>query len=62
MIDIRPGPERPATRLPWLVARGAARLGDTALAAGDAARLTDAGAPQLAASDEGAEVLVWEFA
>lgn len=44
------------------VARGAAQLGDTALATGDAARLTDAGSPQLAASDEGAEVLVWEFA
>jgi len=44
------------------VARGAAQLGDTALTTGDAARLTDAGSPQLAASDEGAEVLVWEFA
>ena len=44
------------------VARGAAQLGDTALATGDAARLTDAGSPHLAATDEGAEVLVWEFA
>ncbi len=44
------------------VACGAAQLDDTALTTGDAARLTDAGSPQLAASDEGAEVLVWEFA
>jgi len=44
------------------VARGGAHLGDTALPAGDAARLTDAGSPCLEASNEGAEVLVWEFA
>ena len=44
------------------LARGAAQLGDTALTTGDAARLTDAGSPPLTATDEGAEVLVWEFA
>jgi redox-sensitive bicupin YhaK (pirin superfamily) len=42
------------------VATGAAALdGDTSLGAGDAARLTDAGALPLTAAGEGAEVLVW---
>ena len=46
------------------VARGAADLsGAGLLATGDAARLTDAGAPRLTAdATEGAEVLVWETA
>jgi len=51
-----------ARQIHLYVARGAAQLGDTALATGDAARLTDSGSPLLEASDEGAEVLVWEFA
>jgi len=44
------------------VARGAAAL-DAAgsLAAGDAARLTEAGSPLLTAGPEGAEVLIWEM-
>lgn len=42
------------------VASGSAVLdGGRALSAGDAARLTSAGAQPLAATDEGAEVLVW---
>jgi hypothetical protein len=41
------------------VAVGSARLGDSALDAGDAARLTDAGVLPLAAGDDGAEVLIW---
>jgi redox-sensitive bicupin YhaK (pirin superfamily) len=40
-------------------ARGSVRLGDTALAEGDAARLTDAG-PLTLAADGDAEVIVWE--
>jgi redox-sensitive bicupin YhaK (pirin superfamily) len=45
------------------VARGTAGLeGAGALAEGDAARLTRAGAPRLTAGDGGAEVLVWETA
>ena len=35
---------------------------DVALGTGDAARLTDAGSPTLAAGDEGAELLVWATA
>jgi len=31
------------------------------MGAGDAARLSDAGSPLLAAGPEGAEVLVWEM-
>ena len=42
------------------VARGSADLaGGGTLSAGDAARLTDAGAPELAGGPEGAEVLIW---
>jgi quercetin 2,3-dioxygenase len=42
------------------IAVGSARLGaETALETGDAARLTDAGALELTAGAEGAEVLVW---
>jgi hypothetical protein len=41
------------------VAVGAAELEGTALATGDAARLTDAGSPALTAGADGAEVLVW---
>jgi redox-sensitive bicupin YhaK (pirin superfamily) len=44
------------------VAVGVARLGTESLTAGDAARLTDAGAIDLTAGDEGAEVLVWATA
>jgi len=46
------------------VARGAADLaGQDRLAAGDAARLTDAGSPTLSAdAADGAEVLLWETA
>jgi redox-sensitive bicupin YhaK (pirin superfamily) len=40
-------------------ARGTVRFGDTVLAEGDAARLTDAGAVELSADGE-AEVIVWE--
>jgi redox-sensitive bicupin YhaK (pirin superfamily) len=40
-------------------ARGTVRFGDTLLAAGDAARLTDAGPLELTA-DGSAEVIVWE--
>ena len=40
-------------------ARGSVRLGDTVLAEGDAARLTDAG-PLALAADGDAEVIVWE--
>lgn len=41
------------------VALGSARLGDEALAQGDAARLTDAGPRPLTAGPHGAEVLIW---
>jgi len=41
------------------VAVGGATLDDAALATGDAARLTDAGALRLTAGPDGAEVLVW---
>ena len=41
------------------VAVGSAELGDTALETGDAARLTEAGALDLTASADGAEVLIW---
>jgi redox-sensitive bicupin YhaK (pirin superfamily) len=41
------------------VALGDAELDGRLLATGDAARLTDAGAPSLTAGDDGAEVLVW---
>jgi redox-sensitive bicupin YhaK (pirin superfamily) len=41
------------------VAVGDAALDGTALATGDAARLTDAGTPTLTAGGEGAEVLIW---
>jgi redox-sensitive bicupin YhaK (pirin superfamily) len=42
------------------VATGSAQLeGGGALAAGDAARLSDAGSPGLTAGDDGAEVLIW---
>jgi hypothetical protein len=44
------------------VAVGDARLDDAPLATGDAARLTDAGAPTLAAGAGGAEVLIWATA
>ena len=45
------------------VARGAATLdGAGTLGEGDAVRLTQAGAPSLAAGDGGAEILVWETA
>jgi hypothetical protein len=45
------------------VARGSADLeGAGPLATGDAARLTDAGAPMLTAGPDGAEVLIWETA
>ncbi len=44
------------------VARGAAALeGVGELAKGDAVRLTAAGAPQLTAGADGAEVLIWEM-
>ncbi|MBN2114092.1 MAG: pirin family protein [Acidimicrobiia bacterium] len=44
------------------LARGTADLdGAPPLAAGDAARLTDAGSPLLTAGPQGAEVLVWEM-
>jgi redox-sensitive bicupin YhaK (pirin superfamily) len=41
------------------VAVGSAALGADSLAAGDAARLTDAGALTLTAGTDGCEVLVW---
>jgi len=41
------------------VAVGSARIGADALETGDAVRLTDAGAVELTAGDDGAEVLVW---
>ena len=41
------------------VAVGSAELGDTALETGDAARLTEAGALDLTAGADGAEVLIW---
>jgi hypothetical protein len=41
---------------------GAALDGAGDLGAGDAARLTDAGAPRLTAGPDGAEVLIWETA
>jgi quercetin 2,3-dioxygenase len=44
------------------VAVGDADLDGTPLATGDAARLTDAGAPSLVAGANGAEVLVWATA
>ncbi len=44
------------------VAVGDAELDGTALATGDAARLTDAGALSLTAGDDGAEVLIWATA
>jgi quercetin 2,3-dioxygenase len=44
------------------VARGDANLGGIDLAAGDAARLTAAGALTLTGTGEGVEVLVWETA
>ena len=44
------------------VATGEASLGDDRLHAGDAVRLTDAGARELVAGAAGAEVLVWETA
>jgi redox-sensitive bicupin YhaK (pirin superfamily) len=44
------------------VAVGDARLGDAALATGDAARLTAAGSLELTAGVDGAEVLVWATA
>jgi hypothetical protein len=44
------------------VASGRAALDDAVLATGDAARLTDAGAPTLTAGDGGSEVLVWATA
>jgi quercetin 2,3-dioxygenase len=40
-------------------ARGTLRLGDTVLATGDSARLTDAG-PVTITADDSAEVIVWE--
>jgi quercetin 2,3-dioxygenase len=44
------------------VAVGAASLDGAALATGDAARLTGAGAPALVAGADGAEVLIWATA
>ncbi|HEX5587638.1 MAG TPA: pirin family protein [Acidimicrobiia bacterium] len=44
------------------VAVGSVALDDEALVAGDAVRLTDAGAPMLRAGAEGAELLVWATA
>jgi redox-sensitive bicupin YhaK (pirin superfamily) len=44
------------------VAVGDATLDGTALATGDAARLTDAGTPTLRAGDDGTEVLIWATA
>jgi redox-sensitive bicupin YhaK (pirin superfamily) len=44
------------------VAVGGASLDGTPLATGDAARLTDAGTPTLAAGADGAEVLIWATA
>jgi redox-sensitive bicupin YhaK (pirin superfamily) len=44
------------------VAVGDATLDGTALATGDAARLTDAGSPTITAGTDGAEVLVWATA
>jgi quercetin 2,3-dioxygenase len=41
------------------VARGAARLDSTELAAGDAARLTGAGERAVEAGDDGAEIVIW---
>jgi hypothetical protein len=44
------------------VARGTVDLeGVGALLAGDAARLTDAGTPTMAAGPDGAEVVLWEM-
>ena len=42
------------------MARGDGRIGDSAMAAGDAARLTEAGALTLTATGD-AEVVVWEM-
>jgi redox-sensitive bicupin YhaK (pirin superfamily) len=45
------------------VARGSATLDDAGeLGEGDAARLTDAGAPSLTAGPDGTEVIIWETA
>ena len=62
---LRPGEAVAVPEARWahlFVARGAAELeGAGPLAAGDAARLTDAGRPRLVADAvEGAEVLIWE--
>jgi redox-sensitive bicupin YhaK (pirin superfamily) len=60
---LRPGEVVAVPREPFVhvfVAVGSARLGDhDVLSTGDAARLTDAPARDLAAGDDGAEVLVW---
>jgi redox-sensitive bicupin YhaK (pirin superfamily) len=44
------------------VAVGDASLDSTALATGDAARLTDAGSPTLSSASDGTEVLIWATA
>ncbi len=44
------------------VAVGAASLDGMPLGTGDAARLTDAGAPTLVAGPDGTEVLIWATA
>ena len=51
-----------ACALDWsFVAEGRAQLpGAAALRTGDAARLTDAGALDVTAGDDGAHVVVWE--
>lgn len=52
----------PEARLAHIyLARGAAVVDGQALESGDAARLTEAGAPSLTAGTEGAEVLIWEM-
>jgi quercetin 2,3-dioxygenase len=44
------------------VPKGAAEIDGTALLAGDAARLTEAGTPAITAGPEGAEILIWSMA
>jgi redox-sensitive bicupin YhaK (pirin superfamily) len=60
---LQPGEVVAVPRAPFVhvfVAVGSTRLGDhDILSTGDAARLTDARALDLAAGDQGAEVLIW---
>ncbi|MGQ0805622.1 MAG: pirin family protein [Actinomycetota bacterium] len=62
---LRPGEQVTVPDAPHVhvfIAKGSARLADDELDTGDAARLTEAGAPPLVAGDDSAEVLIWETA